>query len=124
MNPNDAVARAGLAVHDWIVTVNGQYVHDHSDAMMLVNASIATGAPVQIEYMTKSSVTIDLHTLHLKGPQREHLGVSLRTEPGKKGAVIVELRAEDVLAQQGLRLGDVILRVGGIRVLNHEDAMH
>jgi len=124
LNQDDAAAKAGLNVGDWIITVNGQLIESHRACITLVNASLHQEVPIAVTYMTRALVAVDLHPLHLKGTARQHLGVRLQTEPGQRGAQIVGLQTRDVLAGCGLQVGDVITHVGGRRVFTPEQAMH
>jgi len=112
----DLAAQAGLKEKDWIVKVNGAVVETHYEAMSLIKFTVANGALLQLEVMTPRTVAIDVNTA-------QHLGVKLRNEPLHRGVMVEWVEPFDLVAQLGLSTGDVITKIDGWSVQDHEEVL-
>merc|ERR1712137_648849 len=112
----DLAAQAGLKEKDWIVKVNGAVVETHHEAVSLIRFAVANGVLVQLEVMTPRTMSIDVNTA-------QHLGVTLRNEPLHRGVMVEWVDPSDLIAQQGLSPGDVVTKIDGTCVQDHEEVL-
>lgn len=113
----DLAEQSGLKENDWIISVNGVNVHDHAEAMQLINFAMANGVRLDLQVMSPRTIVID-------ASRAQHLGVTLRSEPLHRGVLIEALDPQDFLAQHGFRVGDVVTDINGHDMYDHEETLH
>ena len=139
--PDSPAAKAGLQVGDIIRSVNGEEVRSSGDLPLTIG-SIAPGKDVQLGIWRKGeqlNLTVTLAQQDSAVAENEHsradnaeadndasftlpdagLGLVLQTGASGESSLVVT-RATGAAARAGLRRGDVIVEVGGVRVNSQE----
>ena len=139
--PDSPAAKAGLQVGDIIRSVNGEEVRSSGDLPLTIG-SIAPGKDVQLGIWRKGeqlNLTVTLAQQDSTVAENEHnradseeadndasftlpdagLGLVLQTGASGESSLVVT-RATGAAARAGLRRGDVIVEVGGVRVNSQE----
>jgi serine protease Do len=142
-NPQDGspAAKAGIEAGDVITAVNGTPVKDARDLARTISL-MAPGASVKLDVLHKGetrqvAVTLaEMPNEHQanagKSDQSEetagtpHLGINVAPArevegAGEKGAVVTAVDPDGPAARHGVKIGDVILNVGGNAVSNASD---
>ncbi|SON53564.1 putative periplasmic serine endoprotease DegP-like precursor [Hartmannibacter diazotrophicus] len=137
--------KAGIESGDVITGVSGQPVKEFRDVARLV-AAVPPGTDTKIEVLRNGSpmtVSVDVGKMPNQetasaddngspsdtgsyglalGPITPDVANELNISPDTRGAVIMQVEPGSPAADQGLRPGDVILRVGGRQVADASDA--
>ena len=116
IDPNGDAAQSGLLVGDWITSINGMYVEAPKDAIRLATLVRHNGYALEVTVMSRCKIVMEVANY------TTDLGVTLRTDPAGRGALVSELARGSLLAQQGLQVGDVITTVNGKAVAGCEHA--
>ena len=135
VNPESAAEAAGLAINDFIISINGEAVDD-SVALRNTIGLMRPGERVEITYLRDGSTRtttaiLDTRTAEAVASAREPTldpvfdGVELvpdKAANGADGLRVGNLNPESVAAERGLRVGDVITFVNRQRVRSVEEA--
>jgi serine protease Do len=133
-NPGPA-AEAGIKNGDAILAVNGNKVVDSRDLARQI-ANFAPGTKVDVRILRaqrEQTVQVKLGTL----PTNQELAMSgnpsrpsqtpevaqlgLTVAPSREGVLITDVEAGSDAGQKGIRVGDLILEIGGVPVTTPDD---
>jgi serine protease Do len=133
-NPGPA-AEAGIKNGDAILAVNGNKVADSRDLARQI-ANFAPGTKVDVRILRaqrEQTVQVKLGTL----PTNQELAMSgnpsrpsqtpevaqlgLTVAPSREGVLITDVEAGSDAGQKGIRVGDLILEIGGVPVTTPDD---
>ena len=138
--PGSPAERAGLQAGDIIRSLNGEEIRSSGDLPVMVGA-IMPGKEASLGVWRKGEeITVKIklgnaseqlgsssapdkatYAEHQSGTfSIESVGVTLQTDTGGNGGRLIVVRVSDAAQRAGLRRGDVIVEVGGVRVNSQE----
>ncbi len=134
--PNGPAIKAGIESGDVITAINGKDVVDSRDFVRTISA-MPPGTSVVLtllrkgeqktvtialgELPTSHEATLSPDTREPRGTRIPQLGFSVAPKPASGGVVITELNPDGVAAQVGMKVGDLIIEMGGKKVANAND---
>lgn len=116
-NPRDLAAQHGLSAGDWITSINGFDVETHSEAIEIMKREHSRGNQLFVSFASERAVSVNVNVEGKKA-----IGISVCTEPNRRGVLVTRLEPDSVLAKNGLRVGDVITYINSKRVVDFADA--
>ena len=140
VQPNGPALAAGIKSGDVILSVNGEEVDGPRELARKI-ASLSPNTKVDLKVWHNGSTTDDIMTLgtlpneqvaKVEAPTQQEtnplsgFGLALAAAnevpgAGKQGVVVTEVDPDGAAAQKGLKVGDVILEVGGKTVAQPSD---
>jgi hypothetical protein len=125
VDPLDTAHEAGLRRGDVLIALNGRPVRTHQEAYdeIVQNAE----SYLLFTYYKASLAEADMlrrrtvPKLAVVSPEEGHTGLILTSHP--LGLLCVDVVQEDLCFKAGLRPGDVIVTIGGMVILDHNDAV-
>jgi serine protease Do len=128
-------AEAGLKNGDAILSVNGVRINDSRDLARQI-ATYSPGTKVDVKVLRaqrEQTIPVTLGTMPSnlelakaeppgrpsQGPEATQLGLTV--SPSKDGVMITDVDASSDAGQKGIKVGDLILEIGGFPVTGAED---
>jgi serine protease Do len=128
-------AEAGIKNGDTILSVNGTRIADSRDLARQI-ATYSPGSKVEVKVLRaqrEMTIPVTLGTMPTnlelakaeppgrpqQGPEVGQLGITIA--PNKEGVMITDVDGGSDAGQKGIRVGDLILEIGGFPVTNPED---
>ena len=128
-------AEAGLKNGDTILSVNGTKINDSRDLARQI-ATFSPGTKVEVKVLraqreqtigvTLGSMPTNIDLAKAEPPNRPSQGpevaqLGLTVAPNREGVSITSVEATSDAGQKGLKVGDLILEIGGFPVTEPED---
>lgn len=115
-------AEAGLRVGDVLLSVNGEYVREHVQAVKLLVEATAAGREVVLcVHSTSLHRRFDKEAGKL-GVTLEHI-LSSSEDAARSGVIVAGLRADSMCKPAGLCVGHLLLSVNDVLVDTHQHAV-
>lgn len=131
-------AEAGIKNGDTILSVNGTRINDSRDLARQI-ATFSPGSKVDVKVLRaqrEQTIAVTLGTMPSnlelakavppgqpqQGPEAAQLGLTVSpSKDGKEGVMITDVDAGSDAGQKGIRVGDLILEIGGFPVTGPDD---
>ncbi|WP_298137922.1 RIP metalloprotease RseP [Acidiferrobacter sp.] len=122
--PHSPAQAAGLRAGDLITRINGRRVQSFGQDRLYLFQEALEHAKVRVQVLTKSGhkrlLILNLHNVHARELGAGHLGAALGISGWQPKLVprIAEVEAHTPAARGGLRVGDLITRIGAQTITN------